>query len=141
MEMFLQNRRMCRLAAVASAILPLAVSQFALVVDANAAAQREQRTLCSDKPHPQGNERWVYRSLEGRKCWYKGPQVIAKSNLYWPPGPEAKAQDTNLEDARAEYVPDSTRPEADHTNAPVTSRAPQAGGADTFDARWRGEDQ
>src|SRR5262245_27242326 len=37
---------------------------------------------CQSKPDSKG--RWSWRSVDGKKCWYKGSAVISKSKLRWP---------------------------------------------------------
>jgi hypothetical protein len=70
---------------------------------------------------------WSYRIIDGRKCWYEGKPMLAKSELEWPkkeslrPSPAATV--AGVVTARA-------------TN-PLDSQAWAAEDLDTFEARWR----
>jgi hypothetical protein len=60
-----------------------AVSLFALAF-ATPLPLAEAATECAPKPPQKATGQWVYRTVQGRKCWYRGPQVIPKSELVWP---------------------------------------------------------
>jgi hypothetical protein len=69
---------------------------------------------------------WSYRIIDGRKCWYEGKPMLAKSELEWPKQNSAqRALAANVTDAVA----------ASPTN-PLDSQA-WAADYDTFEARWR----
>lgn len=76
-----------------------AVSLFALAF-ATPLPLAEAATECSPKPPQKASGHWVYRTVEGRKCWYRGPQVIPKSELVWPKHGEIETADDAL-DAQA----------------------------------------
>lgn len=62
---------------------------------------------CSASPgKTQGH--WSWRLIDGRKCWYAGKMVIAKSSLRWPAAApaqakvaETKAAETKAAEAKA----------------------------------------
>lgn len=55
---------------------------------------------CSASPgKTQGH--WSWRLIDGRKCWYAGKMVIAKSSLRWPAAAPAKMVQGNAEAAKA----------------------------------------
>ena len=57
---------------------------------------------CSASPgKTQGH--WSWRLIDGRKCWYAGKMVIAKSSLRWPAAApaQAKAAETKAAEAKA----------------------------------------
>lgn len=60
-----------------------AVSLFALAF-ATPSPLAQAATECAPKPPQKATGQWVYRTVQGRKCWYRGPQVIPKSELVWP---------------------------------------------------------
>lgn len=57
---------------------------------------------CSASPgKTQGH--WSWRLIDGRKCWYAGKMVIAKSSLRWPAAApaQAKVAETKAAEAKA----------------------------------------
>jgi hypothetical protein len=76
-----------------------------------------QAKQCSSEPPANARSHWSYRLIDGRKCWYEGKPLLAKSSLHWH---SARAQQThndpepilpenyyNLLDAQA-YVPNNS---------------------------------
>jgi hypothetical protein len=49
--------------------------------------------ICQSSPGKDGRH-WVYRTIDGRRCWVPGtPGVsISKSTLHWPPKAESPAE-------------------------------------------------
>lgn len=103
---------------------------------------------CSASPLD-GKSAWVYRTVEGRKCWYRGTQVIPRSELRWadadkPEGREAESRETEVRNAQASLVPAAPPAEAAPLPAPNNDERHPAmfevkvDQADTFEARWRG---
>lgn len=121
-------------------------------------------TECSAGPPRSADGNWVYRTVQGRKCWYRGPQVIPKSELIWRK--DTTAQDdkeaklpAQVRDAQAALPPAPTNDQrhvqpppaiqfAPTTEATIEARVEartearaeaKAGlASDSFDARWRG---
>lgn len=78
-------RGQIQLAAFAVCIAALAAYSMPM---AEANAQIRQ---CSASPSKtQGH--WSWRLIDGRKCWYAGKTVIAKSSLRWPAAAPAQAK-------------------------------------------------
>lgn len=124
------------------AVVPLVMLPLVVVAVPAVGAPR-QVVQCSAKPLTRAGGHWVYRTVEGRKCWYKGPQVIDKANLHWPK-PSARhadrsAKDDRDKDARAEYVRERPEAKADEVLKPEVQPAQSNETADTFEARWRGD--
>jgi len=42
---------------------------------------------CQAEPPNNPTERWWWRMIDGKKCWYVGRRMIDKSELYWPEEP------------------------------------------------------
>lgn len=103
-------------------------------IDAPAAQIRECRAAVPAKA--QGH--WSWRLIDGRKCWYAGRTVVAKSSLRWPAAAQAKVKAPAEVQARA---PTQDRAQA----APVSDRRSDLMNAqarmleepNTFEARWR----
>jgi hypothetical protein len=114
---------------------------------------------CSASPgKTQGH--WSWRLIDGRKCWYAGKMVIAKTSLRWAvvapaqaKAAQANADDVKATDAKSADVKAGTLTQADVRAAQARS-APTAGAAtekrgnpmdaqarmlddDTFESRWR----
>ena len=88
---------------------------------------------------------WSWRLIDGRKCWYVGKTMIAKSLLQWPakasvqvkPSVQAKADTTP---ARVTVVPVTVVPVTVVTEKRSDPRDAQArllDYANSFEARWR----
>lgn len=109
-----------------------------------AAPQQVAALDCSASPTDAKSE-WVYRTLEGRKCWYRGTKVIPKSELRW-----ADADKPEVREARASIEPVTPREPAPAAFPAPTNdeRHPvvldvninqaDVNQADSFEARWRG---
>ena len=75
-----------------------------------------QAKQCSAERPPNARTYWSYRLIDGRKCWYEGKPMLAKSELHWPtsrssnaPRPElgvVPANQYNLLDAQASIADD-----------------------------------
>ena len=71
---------------------------------------------CSSERPANVRSHWSYRLIDGRKCWYEGKPLLAKSSLHWPLArarqthkdrePVLRENDYNLLDAQAS-IPDS----------------------------------
>lgn len=77
-----------------------------------------QAKQCSAERPPNARTYWSYRLIDGRKCWYEGKPMLAKSELHWPTSrsssaarrPELEvvpASHYNLLDAQASMAEDS----------------------------------
>lgn len=89
------------LAVLAACIAALAVNSMPM---AEAKAPIKQCIATPSKT--QGH--WSWRLIDGRKCWYAGKMVIAKSSLRWPAAEprqaraiEVKATEAGLSEPRA----------------------------------------
>jgi hypothetical protein len=78
-----------------------------------------QAKQCSAERPPNARSYWSYRLIDGRKCWYEGKPMLAKSELHWPTSrssqtvarPESDvvpANQYNLLDAQASIADDSS---------------------------------
>jgi hypothetical protein len=86
---------------------------------------------CSARPVAGGKEPWVYRTVEGKKCWYRGTKVIPKAELHWPVSASAE-----LRDAQASLLPAILPASTNDERHPQIQQPDMQ--ADTFEARWRG---
>ena len=106
-------------------------------INAPAAQIRECRAAVPAKA--QGH--WSWRLIDGRKCWYAGKTVIAKSSLRWPAAAQAKATAPAEAQAkaptqnRAEAVPVSVL--SDKRSDLMNAQARMLDEPNTFEARWR----
>jgi hypothetical protein len=87
------------------------------------AATAEAKQQCSAAAPADQHGYWSWRLIDGRKCWYEGRPMLAKSLLEWPAQAEADAR-------AAGAVTDKPRD-------PLDAQA-LAPAADTFEALWRG---
>lgn len=65
---------------------------------------------------------WSWRSIDGRKCWYRGHSVMPKSRLHWP----ARARKPKF---RIEILPpeeERKRPDPPHRAEAAPTLAPRA---------------
>jgi hypothetical protein len=69
---------------------------------------------------------WSYRIIDGRKCWYEGKPMLAKSELEWP-------KEASLRPAPAANVAGMV---AARSTNPLDSQAWATEDVDTFEARW-----
>jgi hypothetical protein len=51
-----------------------------------------QAKQCSTERPPEARSYWSYRLIDGRKCWYEGKPMLAKSLLHWPTSGTAQAK-------------------------------------------------
>jgi hypothetical protein len=71
---------------------------------------------------------WSWRLIDGRKCWYAGKTMVAKSLLQWP----AKAS----VQAKADTTPVPVTP-TEKRSDPLDAQARLLDYANSFEARWR----
>jgi hypothetical protein len=114
-----------------------------------AAPQQAAALDCSASPTDAKTE-WVYRTFEGRKCWYRGTKVIPKSELRWADADQPQISNSEMREAQASMTPAALREAAAIALPAPTNdeRHPvvrdvnvdqiEINQADTFDARWRG---
>ena len=111
-------------------------------INAPAAQIRECRAAVPAKA--QGH--WSWRLIDGRKCWYAGKTVIAKSSLRWPAAAQAKAMAPAEAQAKAPAETQAKarmQAEAAPVSAVTEKRDPMNAQArmldepNTFEARWR----
>src|SRR5256884_7317424 len=77
---------------------------------------------------------WSWRLIDGRKCWYAGKAVIAKSSLRWAAVAPAQPR------ADAAPVIVATIPvvvAAEKRSDPMDAQARMLDADNTFEARWR----
>ncbi|GLR91536.1 hypothetical protein [Bradyrhizobium iriomotense] len=108
--------RSIALAACASALLPIEIPQAVAKQQCSSAA-----------PSATQGRWWSYRIIDGRKCWYEGKPMLAKSLLEWP----------KSESKQANAAADITSAVASRSTSLLNSQASTAKEIDTFDARWR----
>lgn len=88
-------------------------------------AQAKQKCRAEMPPNLHGY--WSWRLIDGRKCWYEGKPMLAKSLLEWP----AQAS------AQPNYDGESTRGSPEKPGNPLDSQAWAPNETDTFETRWR----
>ena len=124
-----------------------------LPISAPAAQVRECRAAvpASAKGH------WSWRLIDGRKCWYSGKTVIARSSLRWPAAMPAQArtaaqakapaqakaseQAKAPEQAKAAVAPVSVAPVSvamEKRSEPMDAQARMLDDDNSFESRWRG---
>jgi hypothetical protein len=116
------------------AVLMAALSAALLPINAPAAQTKE--CLAAVPARAQGH--WSWRLIDGRKCWYAGKTVIAKSALRWPAAArvEAKAAEVAVVRAKAaELVPVNVI--AEKRSDPMNAQAQMTDDADSFESRWQ----
>jgi hypothetical protein len=93
--------------------------------------QAKQQCSAAMPAEPHG-QWWSYRLIDGRKCWYEGKPMLAKSELEWSRQASTKQASTTPE---AKAAPASMH--VDKPNDPMNAQARAPADADSFDARWR----
>jgi hypothetical protein len=104
---------------------------------------------CSARP-ADAKTAWVYRTVEGKKCWYRGEKIISKAELHWPSaqasneagkdvgkpvGKQASKEiSKEVRAARAYFIPVALPAATNDERHPVVLDS----AGDTFEARWRG---
>ena len=118
------------LAVFAACIAALAVNSMPI-----AEAKAPIRQCNASPSKTQGH--WSWRLIDGRKCWYAGKTVIAKSSLRWPAAApaQAKAVDVKATEARAIDVKAAQAKGARATASPLGSTT--ANRSDPMDAQAR----
>ncbi len=89
---------------------------------------------CSVKPPSSAGGHWSWRLIDGRKCWYAGKTVIAKSSLRWAAAAPARPK------AAAAPVVVATTPiivATEKRSDPMDAQARMRDADNTFEARWR----
>jgi hypothetical protein len=117
-------------------VLMAALTAALLPINAPAAPIKECRAAVPAKAQGQ----WSWRLIDGRKCWYAGKTVIAKSALRWPaaaPTPvQAKATAVAPVQAKAaEVAPVSAITEK--RSDPMDAQARMLADDNSFESRWR----
>lgn len=110
----------------------------------NAQAKAQVRD-CSVAPPSNGRGHWSWRLIDGRKCWYSGKTVIAKSSLRWPAAApaqakapvQAKAPAQAKADAAPIVVATPVVVAAEKRSDPMDAQARMLDADNTFEARWR----
>jgi hypothetical protein len=72
---------------------------------------------------------WSWRLIDGRKCWYAGKTMVAKSLLQWP----AKG----AVQAKADPAPVPVTVATEKRSDPLDAQARLLDYANSFEARWR----
>jgi hypothetical protein len=127
----------------------------ALAVNSMPTAEAKAQRQCSASPSKtQGH--WSWRLIDGRKCWYAGKMVIAKSSLRWPEveprqskATEVKATEASSSEAKSTEVKaaqakgDQFKPVAypigvakEKRGDPMDAQARMLDD-DSFESRWR----
>jgi hypothetical protein len=103
-------------------------------INAPAAQIKECRAAVPAKA--QGH--WSWRRIDGRKCWYAGKTVIAKSSLRWPAAAQAKAKTPAETQAKAPLQAEAAPVSAiTEKRDPMNAQARMLDEPNTFEARWR----
>jgi hypothetical protein len=90
---------------------------------------------CSTERPPGARSYWSYRLIDGRKCWYEGKPMLAKSLLHWPtygtaqpkPRPDSdvlSANRHNLLDAHASISEDPKLKPKQHLKPEMVDASP-----------------
>ena len=105
-------------------LLVACMAAFAPVDAANAKAME-----CSVARPSSAQGYWSWRLIDGRKCWYAGKTMVAKSLLQWP----AKAS----VQAKADPAPVPVTVATEKRSDPLDAQARLLDYANSFEARWR----
>lgn len=89
------------------------------------AAQAKQK--CSAEMPSNTHGYWSWRLIDGRKCWYEGKPMLAKSLLEWPAQASAQPNSDG----------ESTSGPPEKPGNPLDSQAWAPNDSDTFETRWR----
>jgi hypothetical protein len=65
-------------------------------------------TTCAEAPGGRG-ERWMWREIDGRKCWFAGDRLLPKADLRWDRTRPAKGSGPD-EDPRRNEAPSRSAP-------------------------------
>ena len=77
---------------------------------------------------------WIYRLIDGRKCWYEGKSMISKSLLHWPPQPPAAKADSGQAPTSAEAPIKILTVKSINL---LDAQASVPSDSDDFESRWR----
>jgi hypothetical protein len=116
--MKMQIRPVFFFAVCISALVPIGV----LTAQAKAPIKECRASASKTQGH------WSWRLIDGRKCWYAGKTVIAKSSLRWP----VAAAPTQAKAAAAAPVSVVT----EKRSGPMDAQARMLDD-DSFESRWR----
>ena len=112
-----------------------------LPISAPAAQVRE----CRAAVPASASGHWSWRRVDGRKCWYSGKTVIARSSLRWPAAmpaqAKAAAQAKAPAQAKAAVAPVSVAPVSvamEKPSEPMDAQARMLDDDNSFESRWRG---
>jgi hypothetical protein len=112
-------------------VLVAVLTSALLPISAPAAHIRECRAAASATGH------WSWRLIDGRKCWYSGKAVIAKSSLRWPAVAQAKAKAPVQEQVQAKVEAAPVSVAMEKRSDPMNAQARMLDDDNTFEARWR----
>lgn len=84
-----------------------------------------QAKQCSSERPANARSYWSYRLIDGRKCWYEGKPLLAKSSLHWP---SARAQQAHND--REPILPEN------YYNL-LDAQASVPDNSEGFEAHWR----
>jgi hypothetical protein len=90
-------------------------------------AQAKQQCSAAAPSNPHGRW-WSYRLIDGRKCWYEGKTMVAKSSLQWAVKSPERQQNP--------AVPTTLLTEKRNAG-PLESRASIPDKSDSFESLWR----
>jgi len=96
------------------------------------ASRAKQQCSTAMPPDPHGY--WSWRLIDGRKCWYEGKPMLAKSSLEWPDEASAKADSI---ERNTGVVPEKPANPFDSQAWAPASQAVAPEVLPTFEARWR----
>jgi len=104
-----------------------------LPISAPAAQTRECRAAVPSS----ASGHWSWRLVDGRKCWYSGKTVIARSSLRWPAVAQAKAKTPVQEQVQAKVEAAPVSVAMEKRSDPMNAQARMLDDDNTFEARWR----
>lgn len=115
------------------AVLTAALSAALLPINAPAAQIKECRAAVPARA--QGH--WSWRLIDGRKCWYAGKTVIAKSALRWPATMPAQAKAPVVAPAMQAKAaePATIGSVTEKRSDPMNAQAQMTD--DSFESRWQ----
>src|SRR5579859_3371242 len=118
------GRAPCRLP-ITTPIPSIALDACVVALSLIAIPPAQAKQACSAAAGSSGY--WSWRMIDGRKCWYQGKPMLAKSSLEWPAETPAHAESA----AHAASVAPEQRGD------PMDAEASLPDGSSTFDALWR----
>src|SRR4029077_13049772 len=109
---------------IASIALACCIATLSSIWIPTAQAKQQCRAAMPSPSHGY----WSWRLIDGRKCWYEGKPMLAKSSLEW------SARTTAQSDSDEKLV--NVNAPTEKPGNPLDAQA-RAADPETFDALWR----